>query len=612
MDRALSPTLPTRPATLNELLALNIERYPHPDMFRAKVDGRWKPYSSSEVAAIVRKRALGLYKLGIRHGDRVGLLSENSPDWVMCDYAILANGACTVPIYTTQIPEQVEYILSDADVHVLFVSSAALFERVKPILSHLKLNHIVILKPFAEGANIITMDELERLGTTLDTEDPPLITKLRAAVKADDLATIIYTSGTTGVPKGVMLTHRNLVSNAIDSSSVIDWNPDGDSVLSYLPLTHIFERTMINIYLYRGLPVSFAESIEALAQNLLDIRPTVMATVPRMLEKVFDKILTRGLELHGLKKKLFDWSIRLGERFDPDVPGSLWYRIQLALARLLVFSKWRAGVGGRARVFISGGAALAPGVQRVFLAAGIPIYQGYGLTETSPVIAVNRYKKNRLGAVGHPIPNTEVRIADDGEILVKGLGVMTGYYKMPEATAEVLAGEWLKTGDIGYIDHDGYLIITDRKKDLFKKSTGKFVVPTPIEAMLRESRYIEHAMVIGEGRKFVITILFPNFLNLTSWAKDRKIVFADYAELVAHPDAEALYTSEVERVNPHLNKWERIVKFILSDHELSIDEGLLTPTMKVRRREVSGKFAERIDAIYREYEHVEVHDEYPG
>ncbi len=608
MDHGQSSTLPKRPATLNELLAINIERYPHPDMFRAKANSGWKAYASHEVAASVKRRELGLHEIGVGHGDRVALLAENSPDWVMCDYAILANGACTVPIYTTQIPEQVEYILSNADVRVLFVSSEMLFERVKTVLSRLRLDRIIMFGASGKGENVLTINELERLGNDADTRNPALIDTLRSAVKPNDLATIIYTSGTTGVPKGVMLTHQNLVSNAVDSSSVIDWNPDGDKVLSYLPLTHIFERTMINIYLYRGLPVSFAESIEALAQNLLEIRPTVMSTVPRMLEKVYDKILTKGMGLHGLKKKLFDWSIRLGEQYDPDNRGSFWYRFQLALARAIVFSKWRAGVGGRARVFISGGAALPPGVQRLFLAAGIPIYQGYGLTETSPVIAVNRDERNRLGAVGHPIPNTEVRIADDGEILVRGLGIMKGYYKMPEATAEVLAGDWLKTGDIGYIDHDGFLIITDRKKDLFKKSTGKFVVPTPIESTLRESRYIEYAMVIGEERKFVIAILFPNFVNLTSWAKSRKIEFANYAELVAHPDVETLYSGEIERVNQHLNKWERIVKFILSDHELSIDEGLLTPTMKVRRREVATKFAERIDRIYREYELIEVHD----
>jgi len=608
MDQSLSSTIPNVPTTLNELFDFNISHYPHPDMFNAKVDGEWVHYASSDVAVSVRRRALGLHEIGVRHGDHVALLSENSPDWVMSDYACLSIGACTVPIYTTQIPEQIEYILNNAGVRVLFVSSENLFERVKPILSRLTLDRIVIFTPFAKGEKILTVEELENMGREADAKFPALFDKLRSAVKADDLATNIYTSGTTGLPKGVMLTHRNLVSNAIDSSSVIDWNPDGDKVLSYLPLTHIFERTMINIYLYRGLPISFAESIEKLAQNLLDIQPTVMSTVPRMLEKVYDKILTKGMELHGVKKKLFDWSIRLGEVYDPDKPGTLWYRLNLALARKLVFSKWRAGVGGRARVFISGGAALAPGVQRVFLAAGIPIYQGYGLTETSPVIAVNSYNKNRLGAVGHPIPNTEVRIADDGEILVKGPGVMKGYYKMPQATTEVLSGEWLKTGDIGYIDHDGFVIITDRKKDLFKKSTGKFVVPSPIEAMLRESRFIEHAMVIGEGRKFVVAILFPNFLNLSGWAKTKKLAFTNYAELVAHPDVEMLYTGEVERVNSQLNKWERVVKFILSDHELSIDEGLLTPTMKVRRREIANKFADRIEAIYRKYEHVDLHD----
>lgn len=596
------------PTTLNELLTFNVSNYPHPDMFSSKRDGQWHHLSSSEVMSHVRKRALGMYHLGVRKGDRVALFSENNPDWVMCDYATLSNGAITVPIYTTQIPEQIEHILKNAEVKILIVSSPLLFERVRSILPKVDLKHIVIYTPFEKRDTIVTIDQLESFGEEVNSRDPQLFDALRSAVKPKDLATLIYTSGTTGVPKGVMLTHANLLANAMDSSSVIDWDPDGDKVLSYLPLTHIFERTMINIYLYRGLPVSFAESIEALAQNLLEIRPTVMSTVPRMLEKVYDKILTKGLELHGIKRKLFNWSIRLGEKYDPEKRGSVWYRINLALANKLVFSKWRAGVGGRARMFISGGAALPPNVQRMFLAAGIPIYQGYGLTETSPVIAANNVAFNRLGAVGHLIPNTEVRIAEDGEILVKGAGVMKGYYKMPEATTEAFDGEWFKTGDIGLIDEDGYLVITDRKTDMFKKSTGKFVVPSPIENQLRESRYIEHAMLIGEGHKFCVGILFPNFLNLTSWAKRKNVPFSSNAELVEHPDVQKLYEREVEKTNAQLNKWERVVKFIVSDHELSIDEGFLTPTMKVRRREVYKKFKERVDAIYKKYEHVDVHE----
>lgn len=606
MDSTLG-ALP-RPTTLNELLSFNISHYPHPDMFSSKYQEAWHHVSSAEVVTHVRRRALGLYQLGVRHGDRVALLADNSPDWVMCDYSILSNGAVTVPIYTTQIAEQIEYILTNGEAQFLFVSSKSLFDRIRARLPRVQLKRIILFSPFESGSNIMTLDQLEVLGKEADTKDPQLFDSLRSAVKPDDLATLIYTSGTTGLPKGVMLTHANLLSNAIDSSSTINWNPDGDKVLSCLPLTHIFERTMINIYLYRGLSVSFAESIEKLGENLLEVRPTVMSTVPRMLEKVYDKILTKGLDLHGLKKNLFNWSIKLATVYDPEKPGSIWYRINLSLANKLVFSKWRAAVGGRVRLFISGGAALPPDVQRVFLAASVPVYQGYGLTETSPVITVNRLDANRLGAVGFMIPNTEVKIAEDGEILVRGDGVMKGYYKMPDATAEVFEGEWFKTGDIGLFDKDGFLVITDRKKDLFKKSTGKYVVPAPIEDQLRSSRYIEHAVLIGEGYKFCIAILFPNFINLTSKAKKMKIQFQTNTELVNHPEIRELYNREIEKINKRLNQWERVAKFIVSDHELSVDGGFLTPTMKVRRREVYQKFKDRVDDIYKKYEHLEVHE----
>ena len=599
----------SEPTTLNELIAYSASHFPHPDMLKGKREGVWHSYSSAEVENLVKRRALGLYHLGVRTGDRVALLAENSPEWVISDYAILACGAITVPIYTTQVASQVEFILQNAEVNTLLISSAALFNRVRSILNNVSLNHIVIFSPFEQGEKFVPLADVEQFGEELEQRQQSLYDTLRFSVKPEDTATLIYTSGTTGMPKGVVLTHKNLLSNAIDSSSVIDLDPGGDQALSFLPLTHILERTMINIYLYRGLPISFAESIEKLAENLLDIRPPVMATVPRMLEKIYEKILTRGAELSGLKRKLFDWSLRIGAQYDPEGSPSLWYRIQHAIVSALVFSKWRAAVGGRARVFISGGAALAPNVQRLFLAAGIPIYQGYGLTETSPVIAVNTVNRNRLGCVGHPIPNVVVKIADDGEILMQGPGVMKEFYKSPEATAAVFENGWFKTGDIGYLDKDGFLFITDRKKDMFKKSTGKFVIPGPIEGNLCASRYVENAIVLGEARKFSIAILFPNFQNLTAWAKDQQITYQSNAELVRHPQVQQLYEREVAEVNKGLNKWERVVKFIISDHSLSIEEGLLTPTMKVRRREVEKRFRETIDALYAQYEHIEVHEE---
>lgn len=597
-----------RPATLNELLEYHYKHYARPKQLNCKVNGRWVGFSSEEILTHVRRRALGLYHLGVRKGDHVGLLAENSPDWVMCDYAILANGAATVPLYITQMTEQIEYILRDADCSILFVSSLELFLRIKPVLERGFLKRIVIFSPFAEGDKLLTLEALERLGADEDERDPTLYDTLRAAVQPEDIATLMYTSGTTAMPKGVLLTHRNLVSNAIDAGADFEWRPATDVVFSFLPLSHIFERTMINMYLYRGVPVWFAESIEKIAENLLEVKPTIMAAVPRMLEKVYDRILLKGNELRGVKRRLFNWALDLAKQYDPWVKQSLWYRVQLHVASALVFSKWRAALGGAFRLILSGSAPLHPELARVFLAAGLPVIQGYGLTETSPVVAVNRIGRNKLGSVGPPIENVEVKIAEDGEILVRGPNVMKGFYNAPEKTAEVFDGEWFRTGDVGYLDEDGFLFITDRKKDLIKKSSGKFIAPGPIEASLRNSRYIEHAAVIGEARKFAIAILFPKFQNLQAWAQHNGIAYSSMAELVERPEVQQLYEEEVGRVNLGLNKWERIIKFIVSDHELTIAGGQLTPTMKLKRRIIEEEFRDRIEAIYRQYEMVEVHE----
>jgi long-chain acyl-CoA synthetase len=597
-----------QPTTLNELLAYHHALYARPKQLNYKVDGQWVGFSSDEIVQHVRHRALGLYTLGVRKGDHIGLLAENSPQWVMSDYAVLALGAATVPLYITQMAEQIEYILRDADCSILLVSSLDLFTRIKPIVERGFLKRIVIFSPFAEGEKIITLQQLEQLGAELDAREPSLYDSLRNAVQPDDIATLMYTSGTTANPKGVLLTHRNLVSNAIDAGADFEWRPATDVVFSFLPLSHIFERTMINMYLYRGVPVWFAESIEKIAENLVEVKPTIMATVPRMLEKVYDRILLKGNELRGVKRKLFFWALELAKQYDPWLTQPLWYRIKLRIASALVFSKWRAALGGAFRLILTGSAPLHPELARVFLAAGLPVIQGYGLTETSPVVTVNRSGRNKVGSVGPPIDNVEVKIADDGEILVKGPNVMKGFYKAPEKNAEVFDGEWFKTGDVGYLDKDGFLFITDRKKDLIKKSSGKFIAPGPIEASLRNSRYIEHAAVIGEARKFAIAILFPKFQNLQAWAKHNNISYSSMKELVERPEVQQLYEEEVGRVNLGLNKWERIIKFIVSDHELTIADGQLTPTMKLKRRIIEQEFRDRIEAIYQQYELVEVHE----
>ncbi len=597
-----------RPTTLNELLSHHHAKLARPKQLNWKVDGHWGGFSSDEIVTHVRKRALGLYQLGARKNDHVGLLAENSPEWVMTDYAILATGAAGVPVYITQMAQQIEYILKDAGVSILFISSKALFDRVKPIISQDFIEHVVIFSPFEVGEKIITVQELERRGGELDTQQPALYDALRNAVTPDDIATLMYTSGTTGTPKGVMLTHRNLVSNAIDAGSDLDWQPSTDVVFSFLPLTHIFEKTMMNMYLYNGVPVWFAESLEKLAENLIEVKPTIMSAVPRMLEKVYDRILSKGAELHGLKKRLFYWSLALAKQYDPWVDHPMWYRIRLGIASALVFSKWRSAFGGSIRFIVSGSAPLHPNLARMFIAAGLPVVQGYGLTETSPVVTVNRRDRNKLGSTGPPIDNVDVKIADDGEILVRGPNVMKGFYNAPDKTEEVFEDGWFKTGDVGYMDSDGFLFITDRKKDLIKKSSGKFIAPGPIEAALRTSRYIEHAAVIGEARKFAIAILFPTFLNLQAWAKEHNIASSNNKELIEHPHVHQLIEEEVNRVNLDLNQWERIIKFIISDHELTIADGQLTPTMKLKRRFIEEQFRPQINELYSKYEHLEVHD----
>jgi long-chain acyl-CoA synthetase len=597
------------PTTLNELLAYHKARHERTKQLNSKSNGQWRGYSSDDIVKRVRHRALGLYQLGVRKGDHVGLLAENSPEWVISDFAVLACGAACVPLYITQMTQQFDYILQDAGASVLLVSSKALCDKVQPIIAQSYIKHVVIFSDFAAGEKFITTEQLERSGEELDRLQPALYDALRNNIQPDDTATLMYTSGTTGTPKGVVLTHRNLVSNAIDAGADFEWRPTSDVAFSFLPLTHIFEKTMINMYLYRGVPVWFAESLEKLAENILEVKPTIMATVPRMLEKVYDRILTKGSQLHGTKKKLFDWSVRLAKQYDPWAQQTMAYRIKLTVASALVFSKWRAALGGCLRLVLSGSAPLHPDLARAFLAAGFPIIQGYGLTETSPVVTVNRFDRNKLGSAGPPIDNVEVKIAKDGEILVKGPNVMKEFYKAPDKTAEVFENGWFKTGDVGHLDSDGFLVITDRKKDLIKKSSGKFIAPGPIEADLRTSRYIEHAAVIGERRKFAIAILFPKFENLKAWAKEQNLAFADLSELVRKHEVLQLFEEEVGRVNLGLNKWERIIKFIISDHELTIADGQLTPTMKLKRRIIEKEFSEQIESLYHKFETIEVHEQ---
>ncbi|MGE5498241.1 MAG: AMP-dependent synthetase/ligase [Syntrophothermus sp.] len=604
MNKESEITISNPPSTLCQLLFNNCREYSYDDLLSSKIEGKWTGISSCGLARTVESMTLGLFSLGVKTGDHVAIYAENSPQWVIADFAITCLGAVTVPLYITQVESQIEYILKDAGVMHIFVSGESLLKRISNIVSRLGIKSVIAFNKPPELKGVISAAELRQLGEHTAGKNSGLFKKLAENVRPDSIASLIYTSGTTGEPKGVVLTHRNLVSNAIDASSIIHWMPGTDVAFSFLPLSHIFERTMINIYLYRGLKIYFAESIESISSNLPEVKPTVMSSVPRMLEKVYDRIIEKGTALSGMKKLIFNWSIRLADKYDYSRKGSMLFRLQLRIASFLVFKKWREALGGRLRFVISGGAPLQPKLAQIFMAAGIPVVQGYGLTETSPVIAVNNVNSNRIGSVGKPIPNVEVKIAEDGEILTRGPHVMKEFYNSPEATACVFQDGWFCTGDIGYLDKDGFLFVTDRKKELIKKSSGKFIAPAPIENKLRQSPFVEFAALIGERRKFVLAMIFPNFIALSAWALKNELNFKSHEELLNLPEVSILYQKIIDALNTELNPWERIIKFLLIEQPLSIDTNELTPTLKLKRRVVESKYKDRIDSVYEKFEHL--------
>lgn len=587
---------------LVELFEFGVKTYRNPKLLNYKsAEGVWKSLSADEVARRVKNIALGLYSLGIRFGDKVALLSESRPEWTMTDLGILSLGAIDVPIYTTQSLPQVEFIITNSESKLIFISTKQLYERILPVLEKLGFTDKVITfekEPPAPG--VMTLEQLESIGEKLNNENPSLYDDLKSKVKPDDLATIIYTSGTTGEPKGVMLTHSNLISNATTCASLFSWNADKEVALTYLPLSHIFERMIIYLYLYIGIQIWYAESIDKLADNLIEVKPTVMTTVPRFLEKAEERMLAQVQKMSPLKRKLFNWAMDIARQFDPEKKFPLSYRIKHKIADILVYKKLRERFGGRFRFIVSGGAALRPDLARIFTAAGIPVLQGYGLTETSPVISVNRLERNRIGSVGPVIPGVAVKIAEDGEIWVDGPNVMKGYYKNEEATQRAFYCTWFKTGDIGYIDKDGFLFITDRKKDLIKTSGGKFIAPQLIENLLSSSVYVDKAVVIGEGRKFASALIFPNFEALKQFAQENNITYSNNSELLNHPKVQELYQKIVDEINSKLAHWETIKKFAVIDGVLTIDEDYLTPTLKVKRRNVEARYRDLIDSFYKE------------
>ncbi len=599
------------PRTLNELFNIAIMSRADKVVMSHKRDKVWHDITGAEMQERVRKVALGLHRLGVRAGDRIALLAESSPDWSITDFAILANAAVNVPIYPTQSVDQVQFILRNCGARILFISTRKQLRRIRPALDGLKSRErpqlIMFEEPDDNGA--MSLSALEKKGAEEDALQPHLYRQLSDQAKSDDLATIIYTSGTTGEPKGVMLTHHNLVFDTLRSGEVFDLHKD-DAALSFLPLSHVFERTIIYIYIWFKVKVSFARGVETVSEDIKEVRPTIVTAVPRLFEKIYATINKRAAEATPFKQKIFHRAIEVGREVavlkdqGKKLPFTL--AVEHKLMDRLVFTKWREAVGGRIRFFVAGGAALSPELAYIFLGAGLPILQGYGLTETSPVVCFNRPVSNRIGTIGQTLPGVKVRVAEDGELLVNGANVMQGYYKMPEETERVLQRYddeiWFHTGDIGTIDKDGFIRITDRKKDLIKTSLGKYIAPQPIENMIRAIPMVEQVVVIGDARKFPSALIVPAFDALRVYAKSLNIDDKNSSELVRHPRIVEYFKKKVDDVTKGLASHEKIKKIALLDHEFSIDGGELTPTLKVRRKFVEDKHKDIIDSLYPKFE----------
>jgi long-chain acyl-CoA synthetase len=590
--------------TLNEIFNAAVERFRADEFLRFKREGSWQSLTFGELARRVRELALGLVGRGLGRGDRVAIWSENRPEWNMADLATLAVGAVDVPIYTTQSLDQVEYILADSEARAIFVSMPFLDKvlELKPRLPSLELI-FVFDEPATTGEAIVRLEEMANAGRALAAEQPGLYESLWRAAAPEDLATLLYTSGTTGDPKGVMLTHKNLTANTLLSCRWSALENRRDRVLTYLPHTHIFERAMWYLFLHAGALVAYAESIDTVAANLVEVRPTVMTSVPRMFEKIYARILERGLGAGFPKKQIFFWALAVGHKWavrrNQGKSVGWWLALRHRLADRLVFSKWREAVGGSIRVFISGGAPLAPEIAYLFSAAGLPILQGYGLTETSPSVACNTETRNRIGTVGPVLDGVEVRIAADGEILVKGDTVMKGYYNRPEENARTFTEDgWLRTGDIGHLDEDGFLVITDRKKELIKTSGGKYVAPQRVESMIKSSRFVSQVFVVGNARKFPAALIVPNLELLRSYAAMKGIAYQSDRELIENPRIIDLMERQVEKYTAELGQWEKVKRIALLEHELTIESGDLTPTLKARRRLIENHYAAVIEQMY--------------
>jgi long-chain acyl-CoA synthetase len=580
-----------------------LQHFPKQDMLNAKENGEWVNYSTERVADIVNRFSAGLHQLGVsardfspEGSDKIAIMSNNRPEWLFTDMAAQQLGAILVPVYPTTNPLELEFILKDAAVKYMFVSNQELLEKASAVAVNVPSLKTIYSFDQLEGAPHWT--EVTALADNASLQE---MAAIKERIPVEHLATIIYTSGTTGTPKGVMLTHKNIYCNVMFSKETFTFDDAPQTrVLSFLPLNHIFEKTVSYIYLYSGISIYYAESLETIADNLRELKPDGFTTVPRLLEKVYERIMSKGNELKGVKRKLFFWAVALGNKYDNRVSGGAWYNMQLALANKLIFNKWREALGGNISYIVTGGAACQVKLLRIFNAARIPIYEGYGPTENSPVICVNRRGKEgtKFGTVGPPIKGVEVKLEEDGEICVTGPCVMLGYYKRPDLTAETVIDGWLHTGDIGVWDENKFLKITDRKKELFKTSGGKYVAPQPIENKLKESAFVEQVMVVGAEKKFVGALIVPAFNRLKDWAKTNNINFTSPEELVRNAEVLKLYKQIVEEYNGFFNHVEQIKKFELLPREWTIETGEMTPKMSLKRKVVMEKFRDALDRIY--------------
>ncbi|MBC7383967.1 MAG: long-chain fatty acid--CoA ligase [Bacteroidia bacterium] len=583
------------PTRLFDLLPRYAKKYNKPDMLAIKVNGEWKKYSSDEVTEDANLISYALFEMGLQSGDHISIISNNRPEWVMVNMGMMEAGCINVPIYPTISLHDLIFILNDAEVKYVFVSDQLLYDKVKEAVKQV---------PFVKG--IISFDTLPGVtnwNTLLESgrnfPDKNRMEFIKDTIGAHDVATIIYTSGTTGNPKGVMLSHNNLLTNAMAQETAIDWHEDW-RVLSFLPLNHVFERMLTVLYLYKGLSIYYAESMDKIGDNIKEVKPHCFATVPRLLEKVYEKIIGKGNEQKGIKKILFFWALNLGLRYELNGANGWFYELQLKIANALVFNKWREALGGNIVAIISGGAALQPRLARVFNAARIPVLEGYGLTETSPVIAVNTFEPNAMcfGTVGPVIKNVQVKINEEGEILVKGPNVMLGYYKNEAETNKTIIDGWLHTGDIGEMVEGHFLKITDRKKEIFKTSGGKYIAPQPIENVLKQSPFIEQAMVVGEGQKFPGALIVPAFGHLKEWCHIKNIPYESDEAMINLSKVKDRIWQEVEGVNKNLSHFEMIKKIELVDRDWTIEKDELTPKLSLKRKAIAKNFAAKINSIY--------------